>query len=137
VNAGVSNLAKDSGASYLNALQTTDYGQLLVTQKYGLPVFRSVDSTGNKHYMSASFDTTSATPTPTAIINSKYLTTGTASDAALDAKAGDASYLSVFLLGQANGTEYSPTESNFASSFAAYKGVAPFGLVLGFYDVNK
>ena len=137
VNAGVVNIPDDSGASYLNALQTTDYGQLFVTQKYGLPVFRSIDNTGKKHYMTANFDTSSGSPVPTAIFNSKYLTTNQASDAALDPAAADACYLSVFLLGQRNGAEYLPDSTGTVPGFAAYKGVAPFGLVLGFNNVGK
>jgi len=137
VNAGVRKLASDGGASYLVALNSTNYGQLYVTQKYGLPSFMSVDSKGVKHYMSASFDTSSGTAVPSAIINSKYFTSGQASDAALDSAAGDASYLSVYLLGQANGAEYDPTKAGFASDFASYKGVAPFGLVLGYNTYSK
>ena len=68
--------------------------------------------------------------TPTALINAKCLSDG--ATVALDSDAGDSKYAALYLLPQALGTDYNPlTNPNFMSDYASYKGVAPFGLILG------
>jgi hypothetical protein len=131
VNEGVGKLSSDRGASYLGALASTDYGQLLCMQQFGLPIFKTVESSGAKHYMTMAFDVDS---NPTALINAKCLADGATT--ALDGTAGESDYLSIYLLMKANEFNYNPARSTFASDFAAYQGVAPFGLILGLYDYS-
>lgn len=132
LNAAVKAIPNDSGSSYLAELNASDYAHLWMIQQYGLPLFKTINVDGTAHYMTAQFSDKS---TPTALINAKYLTDG--ASVALDQNAGASSYLSIYLLAQALGTDYNPlTNANFMADYASYKGVAPFGLIVGLSDYS-
>jgi hypothetical protein len=128
---GIANAATDSGASYKQALYSSDFGIMYMLNNGGTtPFFKTISAAGVSNY--AGVYATDATNLSTySLVNPKTLLTQEAADAPVASDFYKAGYLGIYTMGKALGGD-----PGNPSKYSQYLGSDAYGIVTSLSDYS-